>query len=261
MTTVFPERATANNPEGYLIVQRNLDFLKDVVDKNAASIGPGTPGEEWFTGAGAPSGGIGAVNDWYLDSVTGDYYEKTGATTWTLRGNLKGPAGATGPAGPTGATGATGPAGPTGPGGGASYTQLIGNGSAQTFTVTHNFGIREVQVAVYRTASPYDEIVVEVERTDVNTVTVRTTAVPATNEYTVIISGPGAAGGSADKNYVHTQSTLASTWTVSHGLGKYVAVEVVDSGNSVLYADVVYIDTNTVQINFAAATSGKVYVN
>ena len=71
----------------------------------------GTPGEKWFTGAGAPAGGLGAVNDWYLDSNTGDYYEKTGATAWTLRGNLKGPQGIQGP------TGATGPSGGVPPGG------------------------------------------------------------------------------------------------------------------------------------------------
>jgi len=67
----------------------------------------GTPGEQWFTGSGAPSGATGIVGDWYLDSATGDYYEKTGASTWTLRGNLKGPQGN------TGNTGVQGPAGPT----------------------------------------------------------------------------------------------------------------------------------------------------
>jgi microcystin-dependent protein len=52
----------------------------------------------WFTGSGAPAGGLAGsiVGDWYIDSVTGDYYEKTGSSSWTLRGNLKGPAGATG---------------------------------------------------------------------------------------------------------------------------------------------------------------------
>ena len=70
----------------------------------------GAPGEMWFTGSGAPAGGLAGsvVGDWYIDSATGDYYEKTGASAWTLRGNLKGPTGA------TGATGADGPQGATG---------------------------------------------------------------------------------------------------------------------------------------------------
>ena len=53
----------------------------------------GSPGEKWFTGSGAPAGATGAIGDWYLNSSTGDYFEKTGASTWTIRGNLKGPTG------------------------------------------------------------------------------------------------------------------------------------------------------------------------
>ena len=74
----------------------------------------GTPGEKWFSGAGAPAGATGAVNDWDLDTTAGDIYEKTGASTWTLRGNIKGPQGIQGPQGTAGATGSQGPAGSTG---------------------------------------------------------------------------------------------------------------------------------------------------
>jgi Collagen triple helix repeat (20 copies) len=72
----------------------------------------GTPGEKWFSQSGAPAGATGIVGDWSLDIATGDVYEKTGASAWTLRGNIRGPQGA------TGATGATGPAGPAGSGAG-----------------------------------------------------------------------------------------------------------------------------------------------
>lgn len=64
--------------------------------------------EEWHTGSGAPSGALGDVGDFYLDSAGGNFYEKTGSSAWTLRGNLKGATGATGPAGPAGAAGAAG---------------------------------------------------------------------------------------------------------------------------------------------------------
>lgn len=50
----------------------------------------GTPGSKWYTGSGVPGGGLGVVGDFYLDSVTGDYYEKTGPATWTFAGNLSG---------------------------------------------------------------------------------------------------------------------------------------------------------------------------
>lgn len=74
---------------------------------------PGTPGEAWFSGAGVPAGTLSGsiVGDWYLDITTGDVYEKTGSTTWVVRGNIKGPQGATGSQGSQGATGPQGPQG------------------------------------------------------------------------------------------------------------------------------------------------------
>lgn len=52
--------------------------------------------EEWLEGSGAPAGTLGKVGDWYLDGATGDVYEKTAASAWTLRCNIKGPAGSGG---------------------------------------------------------------------------------------------------------------------------------------------------------------------
>ncbi|TFZ81701.1 collagen-like protein [Candidatus Macondimonas diazotrophica] len=61
---------------------------------------PGEDGSVWYTGTGAPASGLGVVGDFYLDSSNGDYYEKTGASTWTLQGNLTGPQGIQGDPGP-----------------------------------------------------------------------------------------------------------------------------------------------------------------
>ena len=62
---------------------------------------PGDPGEtvEWLSGTTVPANGLGAQDDFYIRTSTGDLYEKTGDSTWTLRMNLRGP---TGPAGPSG---------------------------------------------------------------------------------------------------------------------------------------------------------------
>lgn len=57
------------------------------------SPGSGAPGSTWFTSSGAPAGGTGIVGDFYLNSANGDFYQKTGASTWTLRGNIRGPTG------------------------------------------------------------------------------------------------------------------------------------------------------------------------
>lgn len=53
---------------------------------------------KWLSGAGVPATGTGVVGDWYINTTTSDYYEKTAAAVWTLRGNLKGLTGNTGPA-------------------------------------------------------------------------------------------------------------------------------------------------------------------
>lgn len=82
----------------------------------------GENGARWYSGAGAPSSGSYVVGDWYINTSNGDLYEKTGASTWTLRDNLTGPQGATGPTGPQG------PAGVTPPPGGANGQLQFNNG-------------------------------------------------------------------------------------------------------------------------------------
>ncbi len=52
---------------------------------------PGPIGSSWYTGSTTPDSGLGLQKDFYLRTTNGDYYEKTGVSTWTLRGNLKGP--------------------------------------------------------------------------------------------------------------------------------------------------------------------------
>jgi Collagen triple helix repeat (20 copies) len=74
----------------------------------------GTPGSKWWTAATTPASGTGVVGDFFLNTANGDIYEKTGTTTWTNRGNIKGPKGDTGAAGAAGADGAQGPKGDTG---------------------------------------------------------------------------------------------------------------------------------------------------
>lgn len=88
---------------------------------------PGTPGEQWFSGSGVPSTALGVLNDWYLNSANGDFYEKTAASTWTLRGNLKGVQGAQGIQGPTGNTGSQGIQGIQGPQGNPGSTGATGS--------------------------------------------------------------------------------------------------------------------------------------
>lgn len=68
-------------------------------------------------------------------------------------------------------------------------TTQIGDTSATSFVITHNFNTRDVDVSVYATGSPYDEPFCDIEHTSVNTVTVRFLTAPGTNEYTVTVMG------------------------------------------------------------------------
>jgi hypothetical protein len=65
----------------------------------------------------------------------------------------------------------------------------------------------------------------------------------------------------ADKTYVFVQSVPAATWTVTHNLGKFPSVSVVDTANTQVFTIAEYIDTNTLILTFSAAFAGKAYMN
>jgi hypothetical protein len=75
--------------------------------------------------------------------------------------------------------------------GDARYTRKFSQsvGGAVTATVTHNLNTRDVDVDVYRVASPYDTVECDVERTDANTVTLRFSVAPAASEYRCVVVG------------------------------------------------------------------------
>ena len=61
--------------------------------------------------------------------------------------------------------------------------------------------------------------------------------------------------------YTHTQSSSSDTWAITHNLGRFPSVEVVDSAGSVVIGDIRYIDENNITINFSAPFTGKAYLN
>jgi hypothetical protein len=52
-----------------------------------------------------------------------------------------------------------------------------------------------------------------------------------------------------------------SVWVITHNLGLFPSVTVVDSGNTVVVGDVVYVNTNTIEITFNSAFSGCAFLN
>lgn len=77
------------------------------------------------------------------------------------------------------------------------------------------------------------------------------------------IQGPRGLDGlaSIDKTYVHMQEVPANVWFVSHNLGKYPSVAIVDSAGSEVEGEVLYLSMNYLMIQFSAALSGKAYIN
>jgi hypothetical protein len=59
--------------------------------------------------------------------------------------------------------------------------------AATSTVVNHAFNTRDVLVDVYRTVSPWDSVECDIERTDVNNVTVRFTTAPAAGDYRIVV--------------------------------------------------------------------------
>lgn len=70
---------------------------------------------------------------------------------------------------------------------------------------------------------------------------------------------PGSPG-SSPQAYVHDQGPASALWTVVHNLGYNPNVTIIDSGGTEVRARVLYVDLNTLQIDFnGVAIGGKAY--
>jgi hypothetical protein len=74
-----------------------------------------------------------------------------------------------------------------------------------------------------------------------------------------IIGGGG--GGTSDVRYVHTQSSANTTWTITHNLGLFPSVMLVDNSGNVISANINYSSNNQVVVTFDLAQAGKAYLS
>lgn len=91
--------------------------------------------------------------------------------------------------------------------------------------------------------------------------------VTAENKYYILtdINNVGNSGGwtveSTASYYNHSQGVSASTWTITHNLGYYPNVQVVDSGGTNVIGDITYNSINQLTITFSASFSGNAYLS
>lgn len=69
------------------------------------------------------------------------------------------------------------------------YAANVGDGSATSYTITHNLNTKDVQVTLYDNSAPYAEVICDVQHTTVNTVTLLFSVAPTSNQYRVVIQG------------------------------------------------------------------------
>lgn len=69
------------------------------------------------------------------------------------------------------------------------YSATVGNGIATSFVVTHNLNSRDVAITIRETASPYAQVITDVEMTTLDTVTVKFASAPTSGQYTITIIG------------------------------------------------------------------------
>ena len=69
------------------------------------------------------------------------------------------------------------------------YAANVGDGSATSYTVTHNLGTRDVQVTLYDNTTPYAEVICDVQHTSTSAITLLFSVAPTSNQYRVVVQG------------------------------------------------------------------------
>lgn len=69
------------------------------------------------------------------------------------------------------------------------YAANVGDGSATSYTITHNLNTKDVQVTIYDNSSPYAEVICDVQHTSTSAVTLLFSIAPTSNQYRVVVQG------------------------------------------------------------------------
>jgi len=69
------------------------------------------------------------------------------------------------------------------------YAASVGDGTATSYTVSHNLGTKDVTVAVYDNSAPYAEVICDVQHTSTTAITLLFSVAPTSNQYRVVVHG------------------------------------------------------------------------
>ena len=69
------------------------------------------------------------------------------------------------------------------------FVDDIGDGTATSYTISHNLGTRDVSVQIFENGSPYAQVEADVEHATTNTVIVKFAAAPTSAQYRAVIVG------------------------------------------------------------------------
>ena len=72
---------------------------------------------------------------------------------------------------------------------------------------------------------------------------------------------PGSGGSGGTAAYTHDQTTPAALWTVTHNLGFYPNVSVVDSGDNQVEGLITYNGMNSLTVEFNTPFGGRAYLS
>jgi hypothetical protein len=67
--------------------------------------------------------------------------------------------------------------------------------------------------------------------------------------------------GANDKTFVYLEETPTAVWEITHNLGKYPSVSIVDENLNAVVADIEYIDTGSLRLLFSIPFAGQAFMN
>lgn len=68
------------------------------------------------------------------------------------------------------------------------------------------------------------------------------------------------ASAATTRRYIHTQGVVSAEWVITHGLGGYPSVTIVDTSKTHVFGEVQYDSTTQITVSFSAPFSGYAYL-